>query len=81
MAGCTALGGGVPSLWSACSLYTSLPYGYSYRLEGVGRRGRPGGGGEYYQGSYGEYYEDQFYYYEDYYEDYDKKKDSEMMQI
>ena len=81
MAGCSALGAGVPSLWSACSLYTPLPYGYGYRMEGVGRRGRPGGEEEYYQeyqGSYGEYYEDQFYYYDDYYEDYDKNETMEV---
>ena len=31
--GCSALGEGDPRLWNACSLYTPLPYGYTYTMQ------------------------------------------------
>ena len=31
--GCSALGEGDPRLWNACSLYTPLPYGYTYTVQ------------------------------------------------
>jgi len=77
--GCSALGEGDPRLWNACSLYTPLPYGYTYTVQGVGRKGllhNAIADEEYYDEEYyDEYYDDEYYYYEDYWEDEERKEE------
>jgi len=76
---CSALGEGDPRLWNACRLYTPLPYGYTYTVQGVGRKGLlPNTIPDEYYDYYDEYYDDQYYYYEDYWEDQDVEKEEEV---